>query len=359
MMMMDNKTTTTPPIVCQSVALIADYQRQLVSLTASLVSIEDETLEAFKTQVEALVLTKAARIRAADCELAHARAATSVIFNYEIATTYSVFERGSDVVRAECVAACDGEITRLVALRDGKKHPRVNKKKSTRKTRQTRHLSHQAAASGASGSGQAMGSGGFSSTGGGGSRTTGASSHPSHPSSYPSSHSQQASSHHSSTTTHPYGTGTGASFTSTHKPLGRPRAGRMFPTLRVVLPRGDIETDVKQLLVQYQSVVSQRLDAGLVALPANVRYERHRLFYNQLIIQEGDEVTVQQLARDGRVTKHQGVVTALSSSEVFLLTRHTPITHVIISAMDLRQGTATLVLRHVSSSGDEVEEDGY
>lgn len=133
----------------------------------------------------------------------------------------------------------------------------------------------------------------------------------------------------------------------------RKRSGAMFPSVRVNLLRSEIDKDIQRLIRGYKNVVSTRQSRdGEELQPARVKICRNRLFYNNTIVEDGDEVLVEYVETQDSVG---GIVSAMSSPEVFLLREDGAIDS--FNIMDLRSGKATLVLI-TDSSGNEYE-DGY
>lgn len=131
----------------------------------------------------------------------------------------------------------------------------------------------------------------------------------------------------------------------------RKKSGAMFPSVRVHLMRSEIDKDIQKLHKNLQAIERQRQPADDQPF-ANARIYRNRLFCGVLIIEDGDEILVEY--RDSSPNTMSGIVSAFTSSEVFLLQADG--TYGVMDIMDLRTGRATVQL--LANSSDEDEEGG-
>ena len=130
----------------------------------------------------------------------------------------------------------------------------------------------------------------------------------------------------------------------------RKRAGAMFPSLRIPISRTEMEEDLDQLLETYHRVVQRRKKAKTAPV-ANVRVVRERLLYNNLVIEDGDEVYVEWVAEKRFAV---GLVAAITPSELFLIEQNEK--YRVVSIMGLRLGQFKL---RVMKDSSEEDEDGY
>ena len=146
------------------------------------------------------------------------------------------------------------------------------------------------------------------------------------------------------------------SSTNPAPPRVRKRAGAMFPSLRLPLSRTELEEDVEEMLSSYTEIVEKRkkMKKGAQTKDATVRIMHNnvsRVLYNNLVVEEGDEVHVKFVLEKRYCT---GMITTITASEMFVLQSNE--TYEIVSLMALRTGKA--ILKVLTSSSDE-NEDGY
>jgi len=123
----------------------------------------------------------------------------------------------------------------------------------------------------------------------------------------------------------------------------RKKNGAMFPSVRVNLLRSEVDKDIQKLekhIRQHHHFTSSSI----------IRICRNRLFYNDLIIEEGDEIQV-----ENSTSSYTGIVTAFTCSEIFVLCANGSVTSIDI--MDLRQGQVIVTIITNSSDDEEDEEE--
>ncbi|DAZ93091.1 TPA: hypothetical protein N0F65_010252 [Lagenidium giganteum] len=115
------------------------------------------------------------------------------------------------------------------------------------------------------------------------------------------------------------------------------RAGSVFRPLEKKLAQSEVEHDVRELSVAFEASKKRRMeDTDAEDLPF-ARYHRAKFLYQDLILQEGDEVYVQNQINGNA---YVAIICSITSTELFVISEKGKYHRLVI--MDIRHGKIVL-----------------